>query len=114
MIIYHNPRCRKSRETLQRIEAAGVEPTIVRYLETPPDTDTLKDILRKLNIPAADLVRKGEAIFKEQYKGKSLNEMEWIEAMVANPKLMERPIVIEGERAIIGRPPENVDALVDH
>lgn len=112
MQIYHNPRCRKSRETLQRIEAAGKKPEIIKYLEMPPTREELTAILRKLDIPAARLIRKGEAVYKEEYKGKELTEAEWIEAMLQHPKLMERPIVVEGDRAVIGRPPENVDALL--
>jgi arsenate reductase (glutaredoxin) len=112
MKIYHNPRCRKSRETLQRIEAAGVKPEIIKYLETPPTTGELKSILRKLNLTASDLIRKGEKIYKEQFKGKDLSEEEWIQTMVENPKLIERPVVVDGDRAVIGRPPENVDELL--
>ena len=111
MIIYHNPRCRKSRETLALIEAHGVEPQIVKYLETPPDADTLRSILKKLGIPAAQLIRKSEAIYKELFKGKSLEENEWIAAMVEYPKLIERPIVIKGDQAVLGRPPEQVERL---
>jgi len=112
MKIYHNPRCRKSRETLQRIEAAGVKPEIIKYLETPPTTGELKSILRKLNLTASDLIRKDEKIYKEQFKGKDLSEEEWIQTMVENPKLIERPVVVDGDRAVIGRPPENVDELL--
>ena len=72
----------------------------------------LEGILAKLGIAAQDLVRKGEAIYKEQYKGKELSEQEWIAAMIAHPKLIERPIVIKGDRAVIGRPPEQVDTLL--
>lgn len=112
MKIYHNPRCRKSRETLQRIEAAGVQPEIIKYLETPPTTGDLKSILRKLNLTPPDLIRKGEKIYKEQFKGKDLSEEAWIQVMAENPKLIERPIVVDGDRAVIGRPPENVDELL--
>ena len=111
MEIYHNPRCRKSRETLQLIRDHKVEPDIVLYLETPPDAATLKSILDKLGIPAEKLIRRTEAIFKENFKGKKLSEDEWIAAMVQYPKLIERPIVIEGDKAILGRPPENVEEL---
>lgn len=112
MIIYHNPRCRKSRETLQRIEAAGIQPTVIKYLETPPDRDTLIGLLNKLDIQAANLIRKTESIYKTHYKQKSLSEEEWIDAMLTYPKLIERPIVVKEEQAVIGRPPENVDALL--
>lgn len=108
MKIFHNPRCRKSRETLQLINSKGLEPEIVLYLENPPTQKELKSILQKLGIKAEQLLRKGETIYKEQFKGKSLTEAQWVKAMVENPKLIERPIVIKGDKAIIGRPPEQV------
>ncbi|MEM6271089.1 MAG: arsenate reductase (glutaredoxin) [Bacteroidota bacterium] len=113
MKIYHNPRCRKSRETLALIRAAGVEPEIIEYLKTPPNGAEIAHLLRMLGIPAEKLVRKGESIYKEQYKGKNLPEEDWIAALVAHPKLIERPVVVQGERAVIGRPPENVRRLLD-
>ncbi len=105
MKIYHNPRCRKSRETLALLEENGQTPEIVLYLEDHPTKKDLKSILKKLGIPAAQLIRKGESIYKEHYKGKELSETQWIAAMVEYPKLIERPIVINGDRAVIGRPP---------
>lgn len=112
MKIYHNPRCRKSRETLQIIEEAGVKVEIVKYLEAIPTAAELKDLLGKLEIPAEKLLRKGEAIFKENFKGKNLSEDEWIEVMIQNPKLIERPIVVKGDKAVLGRPPQNVEELL--
>jgi len=112
MKIYHNPRCRKSRETLQIIEEAGVKVEIVKYLEDVPTAAELKDLLGKLGIPAEKLLRKGEAIFKEKFKGKNLSADEWIEVMIQNPKLIERPIVVKGEKAVLGRPPQNVEELL--
>lgn len=112
MKIYHNPRCRKSRETLQIIEDARANVEIVKYLEDVPTAAELKDLLNKLGIPAEKLLRKGEAIFKENYKGKNLSEDEWIEAMIQNPKLIERPIVVKGDKAVLGRPPQNVEELL--
>jgi arsenate reductase len=106
--IYHNPRCGKSRDTLKILHEKNENVTIVEYLKDCPDADRIRDILSKLDIPAIDLIRKGEKVFKEQYKGKNLSENEWIEAMVQNPILIERPIVIKKEKAAIGRPPENV------
>jgi len=88
-----------------------MEPQIIKYLEEPPSESELQDLLQKLGIKAEALVRKGEAIYKEQLKGKNLSEAEWIRAMVQYPKLIERPIVVKGERAVIGRPPQNVEAL---
>lgn len=108
MKIYHNPRCSKSRETLKLIEEKGIQPEIIQYLKTPPTAEELREILDKLKISAEDLLRKKEAIFKEKYKEKTLSEEEWIQAMVENPKLIERPIVITENKAIIGRPPEKV------
>ena len=112
MKIYHNPRCRKSRETLQIIEASGNKVEIINYLENTPSEDELQDIVNKLNIPAENLLRKGESIFKENFKGKKFSENEWIQVMVKNPKLIERPIVVHGNKAILGRPPQNVKELL--
>jgi arsenate reductase len=111
MKIYHNPRCRKSRETLQLIEEKGIEPEIIEYLKEVPSEKEIADLLKKLDIPAEKLLRKGEAIFKEKYKGKELSEAEWIKAMHENPKLIERPIVVKDNKAVLGRPPENVKEL---
>lgn len=112
LTIYHNPRCTKSRQTLERIREAGQEPQIVEYLKDTPTAEELKALLSKLGIGPQDLLRKGEAIYKEQYKGKELSDEEWVEAMIAHPKLIERPIVVKGDKAVLGRPPENVDALL--
>lgn len=112
MKIYHNPRCRKSRETLELLRKHGIEPEIVEYLKTPPTKEELRDILRKLGMKPQDIVRKGEAIYKEQYKGKELSDEEWLDVLVQHPRLIERPIVVDGERAVIGRPPENVLQLI--
>lgn len=108
MKIYHNPRCRKSRETLELLKKKKHEPEIILYLEDVPTKKELKDILAKLNIPAEKLLRKGEAIYKENYKGQSFSESQWIDIMIKNPKLIERPIVVNGKKAAIGRPPESV------
>jgi len=112
MKIYHNPRCRKSRETLALVESRGIDPEIILYLEEIPTKKEIKAILKMLGIKAEALIRRGEKIYKEEYKGKTLNESQWIQAMVDHPKLIERPIVIKGEKAIIGRPPENVNDLL--
>ena len=110
--ILHNTRCRKSRETLNIIQESGVEVEIIEYLKDVPSADELKSILDKLQIEPVQLLRKGESVFKENFKGKDLTNDQWIEAMVANPVLIERPIVIKGDRAVIGRPPENVNELL--
>lgn len=112
MKIYHNPRCRKSREGLQLIQEAGVEIEIIKYLEEVPSKNELKEILKKLNIPAEKLIRKGESIFKENYKGQHLSNEEWINVMIKHPQLIERPIVINGDKAVIGRPPQNIETLL--
>jgi len=112
MIFYHNPRCRKSRETLEIIRNKGIEPEIVEYLKEPLTVDRLKEIVQKLGINASDLLRKGEAIYKEEFKGKELSEEEWLYAMAEYPVLMERPVVVKGEKAVLGRPPENVNELL--
>ncbi|MCL4156693.1 UNVERIFIED_CONTAM: hypothetical protein GTU68_022290 [Idotea baltica] len=109
---YHNPRCRKSREALALLTEKGEEIQIVEYLKEVPTERELAVILKKLGIKAQDLLRKGEAIFKENYKGKELSEKDWIKAMCENPKLIERPIFIVGQKAIVGRPPENVLQLI--
>ncbi|MBT5331091.1 MAG: arsenate reductase (glutaredoxin) [Porticoccaceae bacterium] len=111
--IYHNPRCSKSRQTLALIEEAGIEPEIVLYLENTPSTDELAAVIKKLGISARDLLRKGE----EEYKSLGLSNTELsdqslIEAMSQNPRLIERPIVVANDRAVLGRPPENVLELI--
>ncbi len=112
MKIYHNPRCSKSRQTLNMIKEANREVEIVEYLKTPPTEEELRDILHKLNLPVDYLIRKGEEIYKTEYKGKELTEDEWIAALVKHPKMLERPIVVNGDQAILGRPPENVQKLL--
>ena len=111
MKIYHNPRCAKSRQTLELIKNAGIEPEVIEYLKTIPTTEELKDILMKLNLNAADILRKGETAYKEIIKGKEFGEEELIQIMIENPKLIERPIVVRGNKAVLGRPPENVKVL---
>jgi arsenate reductase (glutaredoxin) len=112
MKIYHNPRCRKSRETLGIIEEAKKSPEIIEYLKNPPSEKELKSILKMLGISAQDLIRKGETVFKEKYKGKDFAEDKWIKIMTENPILIERPIVVHGGKAVLGRPPENVKNLL--
>lgn len=110
--IYHNPRCAKSRETLKIIHERGVNAKVVEYLKVCPSADELGKIVKKLGIKPADLIRKGESIFKDNYKGKELSDEQWLQVMAENPKLIERPIVIREEKAVIGRPPENVNELL--
>ena len=111
--IYHNPRCSKSRQTLELIRAKGIEPMVVEYLSDTPDADELRAILAKLGKSPRDIMRKGEAVFKELgLKDPALSDDQLIDAMVANPILIERPIVVNGDKAALGRPPEDVLAIV--
>jgi len=104
--IYHNPRCTKSRQTLQLIKDQGVEPTIVEYLKTPPSAEELGEFVKKLGISPAELVRKKEN--KALGLADPDDDQGWINRMVANPQIIERPIVVAGRKACLGRPPENV------
>jgi len=108
MKIWHNNRCSKSRCTLSILEEKGANFDVVNYLENPPTKSELKEVLKMLGIKAQDLIRKSEEAYKSNYKGKELDEDTWISAMVEHPKLIERPIVINNGKAVIGRPPENV------
>ncbi|MGQ9425967.1 arsenate reductase (glutaredoxin) [Gilvimarinus sp. F26214L] len=111
--IYHNPRCSKSRQTLAILEEKGVQPRIVHYLETPPDAATLKGLLAKLGISPRELLRKGEDAYKDnELNNPQLSDEELIGYMVRFPKLIERPIVVKGDTAVLGRPPENVLGLL--
>lgn len=113
LTIYHNPKCSKSRETLALLEGRGIRPRVVEYLKAPPSAAELSDIVARLGIRPESLVRKGEDIYKAKYAGKTLTDAQWIEAMVRDPILIERPIVVAGGRAAIGRPPERVLELLD-
>jgi arsenate reductase len=107
--IYHNPRCSKSRQTLKLLQARGIEPTIIEYLETPPDAEELNQILKLLAMEPRDLMRKKEAEYKEAgLDDPSLTREALIQAMVDYPKLIERPIVLTKGKAALGRPPESV------
>lgn len=110
--IYHNPRCGKSREGLAILEESGKEFEIIKYLENTPDKKELQEIIKKLNIAPIDLIRKNESIWKEQFEEKNLSEEDIIEAMIANPILIERPIVINGNKAMIGRPPIKIATII--
>lgn len=111
--IMHNPRCSKSRATLQILNDRGVEPEIILYLEAPLDAEELKSILTKLGLSPRELMRKGEAEYREQgLDNQGLNDDELVAAMIATPKLIERPIVLANGKAAIGRPPESVLAIL--
>ena len=113
MKIYHNPRCRKSRQTLEIIKKNKKEFEIVEYLKDNLGISELEIIIEKLGITPVELVRKNELIWKENYKGKNLSDKEIVQAMIENPKIMERPIVVNGEKAVLGRPPENVLKIIN-
>lgn len=104
--IYHNPRCSKSRQGLAIVENSKSPFEIVKYLDNNLSAESLIEIITLLGIKPIDLVRKNEGIWKSDFKGKTLTDPEIIEAMVNNPKLIERPIIINGNKAVIGRPPE--------
>ncbi len=111
--IYHNPRCGKSRQTLQLIQEQGIEPEIIEYLKTPPSVQELDDILQKLGMEPRELMRKKEAEYKaNNLDDAALDRQALIQAMVNNPILIERPIVIAGGKAAVGRPPEAVLAIL--
>jgi arsenate reductase (glutaredoxin) len=112
MKIYHNPRCSKSRETLNIIKESGQDVEVIEYLKTPPTAEELEDVLAKLNLPIEYLIRTGEEIYKTEYKGKNLTDAEWIKALVEHPNMLERPIVVKDDQAILGRPPMNVQKLL--
>lgn len=111
--IYHNPRCSKSRTTLALLTEQGIEPNVVLYLDASPDADEIRSLLAKLGLSAAQLVRRGEGDYKSQGLTKDSSEDELVAAMASHPKLIERPIVVCGNRAVLGRPPENVLELID-
>jgi arsenate reductase (glutaredoxin) len=113
LTIYHNPKCSKSRATLALLEGRGSRPRIVEYLKVPPTTAELSAIISRLGIRPEALVRKGEDVYKAKYAGNALTDAEWIDAMVRDPILIERPIVVAGDRAAIGRPPERALELLD-
>jgi len=113
LTIYHNPRCSKSRQTLNLLTDRGFEPEIVLYLETNPDTNEITGLLTKLGITARALLRKGEDAYKENNLGNpDLSDQQIVQAMTEHPKLIERPIVVKVDKAILGRPPENVLDLI--
>ncbi|SHG34235.1 arsenate reductase (glutaredoxin) [Flagellimonas flava] len=111
--IYHNPRCRKSREGLEFLENSGEAFEVVRYLEDVPSIKDLTTVIEFLGISPMELVRKNEAIWKEQYRGKDLTDEEIIKAMIEHPKLIERPIVVKGKKAVVARPADKISNLLE-
>lgn len=112
MKIYHNPRCSKSRQTLALLQEKGFKPEVIEYLNEVPSKNELKQLIKQLGLNPEQLLRKGEDIYKTEFKGKTLSDDEWIDAMIAHPKLIERPIVVKDNKAVLGRPPENVLELL--
>lgn len=110
--IYHNPRCSKSREGLHMLEEEGREFEIVKYLEEQPTKTELKELIKKLGIKPIDLVRQKETVWKENYKGKDLNDSQIIDAMLQHPNLIERPIIVNGEKAVVARPAEAMRTIL--
>lgn len=108
VVVYHNPRCSKSRNTVALLREKGIEPQIIEYLKDVLDSKEISSLCSKLNLTPGQLIRTGEEIYKENYSQKELSDSESIEAMVAHPILIERPIVVSNSKAAIGRPPENV------
>jgi arsenate reductase len=113
LTLYHNPRCSKSRGALELLEARGLTPTVVRYLDEPPDAAQIQGLLKKLGLSARQLLRTGEEDYKTLHLADaSLSEAQLIAAIAAHPKLMERPILEVGDKAVIGRPPEQILELL--
>lgn len=111
--IYHNPRCSKSRQTLEILNSHGVDVEVIEYLKTPPSVEALTSVIQKLGVSPQEVMRKKETEYKEAgLSDESLSETQQIQLMIKYPKVIERPIVIRGKKAVIGRPPENVNALI--
>lgn len=109
--VYHNSRCGKSRDALKYLEDRNIPFTVVEYLKNTPDEKLLQSLLKKLNIKPQDLIRTKEAVYSEKYKGKTLSDAEWLQAMVTHPILIERPVVVHGNKAVIARPTEKIAEL---
>ncbi|MBT8310220.1 MAG: arsenate reductase (glutaredoxin) [Flavobacteriaceae bacterium] len=110
--IYHNPRCRKSRQGLAIVENSGKEFEVIEYLKETPTREELKNIIDLLEINPLELVRKNEQVWKDNYKGKDLSDEAIVEALLTHPKLIERPIVINNNNAVIGRPPDVIKTII--
>lgn len=109
--IYHNPRCRKSRAGLQYLEGKGVEFEVVEYLKNEISEEELKDVLIKMNVTPSEIIRTQEEIYKKQFKGKNFTDEEWIKILIENPKLIKRPLIVKGYKAVWADPPENMEKL---
>jgi arsenate reductase (glutaredoxin) len=112
LTIYHNPKCKKSREGLKYIQDRGIKANIINYINDGISEDELRDIIKKLNLSPSDIVRKQEDIYKKELKGKNFTDIEWIRILTENPKLIQRPIVVTKYKAVIAQPPEKVKELL--
>ena len=110
--IYHNPRCKKSRAGLQYLQEKGIEPEIIEYLKDPISVEDLKDLLVRLHKKPTEIIRTQEAVYKSDFKGRQFTDDEWIKIMIENPKLIHRPIVVKGPKAVIGDPATEIDVLL--
>lgn len=111
--MWHKTNCAKSLEVLKALKDEKVQPELFLYLLTPPSADDIKTVLQKLGMKAEELVRKKEPVYKENYAGKKMTEAQWIKALVKHPVLIERPILIKGDKAIIGRPTERIYEFIN-
>jgi arsenate reductase len=111
LTIYHNNKCSKSREAMCILDEIKVKANVIEYLINPPTEEEIEELLKKLGITAHDLVRKNETIYKEKFEGKKMTDAQWIKALVKHPILMERPIVVRGNKAVIARPAERLREL---
>jgi arsenate reductase (glutaredoxin) len=109
--IYHNPRCKKSRAGLQYLQSKTDDIQIVEYLKNPLTEEELKKLLMLLNKKPQEMIRTQEAVYKQQFKGKNFTDDEWVKIMVENPKLIKRPIVVKGNKAVWGDPAEEIEKL---
>jgi arsenate reductase (glutaredoxin) len=112
MKFYHNPRCRKSREGLMYIQEKGIEVEVIDYLKDPLSLHDLKEIVMKLGLKPVDIIRTQEEYYRKNLKGRNFTDEEWLRIIVENPKLLQRPIVVEKHKAVIGQPPENINQLL--
>lgn len=110
--IYYNPRCSKCRDTVALVTERGYATELIEYLVTPPGKEELRQLLQQLGMKPLELIRQGEEVFKQNYTGRTLSDEEWLEAMLAHPVLIERPVVVRGNKAVVARPPEKVLALL--
>ncbi len=113
VVVYHNARCSKSRSACELLAARGIKARIINYLENPPTREELRELVKKLGMKPAELVRRGEEVFRQNYAGKELSDDEWLTALATHPILIERPIVVRGDSAVVGRPTEKVAQLID-